>query len=131
MRAAAGLLLLLAIAGGCGGGREDPEAAIDLTVTVWPNGEAGDSVEWNLRCEPTGGDHPDAAAACAALTEIDDPFGDVAPAARCEEIPGSDEAVATVTGDFRGRPVDARFSRENACVAPRWDRIAPVFPAGF
>ena len=131
MRAAAGLLLVLAIAGGCGGGGDSSEAAIDLAVTLWPNGEAGDSVEWNLRCEPTGGDHPDAATACAALTAIDDPFGEMAPAARCEEIPGSDEAVATVTGDFRGRQVDARFSRENACVAPRWDRIAPVFPAGF
>jgi hypothetical protein len=131
VRAAAGLLLVLAIAGGCGGGDHSSEAAIDLAVTLWPNGEAGDSVEWNLRCEPTGGDHPDAATACAALTAIDDPFGEMAPAARCEEIPGSDEAVATVTGDFRGRQVDARFSRENACVAPRWDRIAPVFPAGF
>ena len=132
MRAAAGLLLLLAIAGGCGGGGgEGQKAAIDLTVTLWPNGEADDSVAWSLRCEPTGGDHPAAATACAALTAVEDPFGAVAPVARCEEIPGSDEAVATVTGHFRGREVDARFSRENACVAPRWDRIAPVFPAGF
>jgi hypothetical protein len=35
-----------------------------------------------------------------------------------------------IEGDYRGRSVRSRFSRENACVSPRWDRIAPVFPTG-
>jgi len=128
---AAFLVLVLA---GCGGGESDStgdEAAIDLTVTLWPNGESGDSSRWMLRCEPTGGDHPDPDAACAALTAVADPFGPVPPPKRCAEIPGGDEDVAVIVGDYRGRKVHSRFSRANACVSPRWDRIAKVFPTGF
>ena len=124
--------LLLAGCGGGGGASGDTsaDAAIDLKLTLWPNGEAGDSVEWTLRCEPTGGDHPDPAAACAALTAVEDPFGPVAPPRRCAEIPGGDESVAVLDGDYRGRTVHSRFSHENACRSGRWDRIAPVFPTG-
>jgi hypothetical protein len=132
VRRAAALAALIVLAG-CGGGdaASTDSSQIDLTVTLEPNGDAGDTVSWQLRCEPTGGDHPDREAACAALTSVDDPFGPVAPPARCEEIPGSDEAVALVEGRFRGRRVSERFSRESACVSGRWDRIAPVFPTGF
>ena len=76
------------------------------------------------------GDHPDPEAACAALTAVADPFGPVPPPDRCEEIPGSDEDVAVIAGDYRGRDVHSRFTRANACVSGRWDRIAPVFPTG-
>ena len=136
MRTAAALLAALALGlAGCGGGDDEeqvPEAAeIDLTVTVWPDGTAGDSVSWRLTCEPVGGTHPDPEAACAALTAVPDPFGEVKPPDRCEDIPGGDDDIATLTGTFRGRPVDERFTRENACVSPRWDRIEPVFPTGF
>ena len=136
MRRAAALLALVLVAGGCGGGEDDAgdtvaDAEIDLTVTVWPTGVNGDSVVWRLQCEPTGGDHPDPEPACAALTAVDDPFGPVPPPARCKEIPGSSLEVATIAGDFRGRKVRSDFSRANACVTPRWDRIAPVFSSGF
>jgi hypothetical protein len=127
-------LLGLVLLAGCGGGTGDEtvaDAAIDLTVTVWPVGVAADSATWRLQCEPTGGDHPDAEAACAALTAVEDPFGPVPPPARCKEIPGESPEVAKIEGDFRGRKVDSSFSRASACVTPRWDRIAPVFPAGF
>jgi len=131
--AALGLVALASA--GCGGGddetAEPKAAAIDLTVTVWPDGPVGDSVSWQLTCEPTGGTHPDPEAACAALTAVPDPFGKVKPPDRCQDIPGGDDDVATLTGTFRGRAVDERFTRENACVAPRWDRIAPIFPTGF
>jgi hypothetical protein len=122
------ITLVLAGCGGSGGGAGD--AAIDLKLTLWPDGEAGDSITWTLRCEPTGGDHPDAAAACAALTAVADPFGRVAPPKRCAEIPGGEEDVAVLEGTYRGREVNSRFSHENACVSGRWDRIAPVFPTG-
>ena len=128
---AAVLVLVLA---GCGRGEDegaDVGAAIALTVTVWPNGESGDSSTWTLRCDPTGGDHPDPDAACAALTAVAHPFGPLPPPRRCAEIPGGDEDVAVIEGEYRGRRVRSRFSRETACVSPRWDRIAPVFPTGF
>jgi hypothetical protein len=132
VRRRAALLALIAIAlAGCGGSGEGGGSAIDLTLTLWPDGEAGDSITWTLRCEPTGGDHPDAERACAALTGVRDPFAAVPPPDRCEEIPGGEDDVAVLAGEFRGRRVDERFTRENACVSGRWDRIAPVFPTGF
>jgi hypothetical protein len=131
LRRAAALLALTTLGlAGCGGGG-DGGSALDLKLTLWPDGEAGDSITWTLRCEPTGGDHPDAEAACAALTRVDDPFAPAPPPERCEEIPGGEDDVAEVEGDFRGRRVDERFTRENACVSGRWDRIAPVFPTGL
>ena len=93
--------------------------------------DVGDSITWTLRCEPTGGDHPDAAAACAALTAAQDPFVKLPPPPRCKETPGSSPEVALLEGDFRGRKVRSMFERSNACVAGRWDRIAPVFDTGF
>lgn len=132
-RAVALAALITLLLAGCGGSDDresSTDAAVDLTLTLWPNGEAGDSITWTLQCEPPGGDHPDPEAACAALTAVADPFGPVAPPDRCEEIPGSDEDVAVIDGDYRGRQVHSRFTRANACVSGRWDRIAPVFPTG-
>jgi hypothetical protein len=118
---------------GCGGsgGDDAGDSKIDLKLTLWPTGTDGDSISWTLRCEPTGGDHPDAAAACAALTAVKDPFGKPPPPPRCKEIPGSSPEVALLEGDFRGRKVRSMFERSSACVAGRWDRIAPVFDTGF
>ena len=50
------LAATLALAG-CGGGDSGDEGggAIDLRVTVYPNGVTGDSTTWTLQCEPTGG----------------------------------------------------------------------------
>ena len=131
MRQRAALLTLALLAGCGGGGADGGNSAIDLKLTLWPSGLNGDSVTWGLQCEPTGGDHPDPAAACAALTSVTDPFGKVAPPARCAEIPESGPEVAVLEGTFRGRKVRSTFERSSACVTPRWDRIAPVFPAGF
>ena len=134
--AAAALVALAALAlAGCGGSSggdgDGSDAKIDLKLTLWPTGRNGDSITWTLRCEPTGGNHPDAAAACAALTAVQDPFGTLPPPPRCKEIPGSSPEVALLEGDFRGRKVRSMFERSNACVAGRWDRIAPVFDTGF
>jgi hypothetical protein len=134
VRRTAALLALVLLVGGCGGGggeSSDTNAKIDLTLTLWPSGVNGDSITWEIQCEPTGGDHPDPAAACAALTSVPDPFGPVPPPARCAEIPESGLEVAVLEGTFRGREVRSTFERTSACVTPRWDRIAPVFPAGF
>jgi subtilisin inhibitor-like len=132
--AAAALVALAALAlAGCGGsgGADESDSRIDLKLTLWPTGTHGDSISWTLLCEPTGGDHPDPAAACAALTAVKDPFGKLKPPPRCEEIPGSSPEVALLEGDFRGHKVRSMFERSNACVAGRWDRIAPVFDTGF
>jgi hypothetical protein len=131
--AAALAALAVLVLAGCGGSKagDDGEAAIDLTLTLWPTGAAGDSISWQLQCEPTGGNHPEAETACAALTAVEDPFGNMPPPPRCKEIPGSNPEVAVLEGDFRGRKIRESFERANACVSGRWDRIAPVFPTGF
>ena len=131
--ALAALAVLVLVLAGCGGGEvgDEGEAAIDLTLTLWPTGAAGDSISWRLQCEPTGGNHPEAETACVALTAAKDPFGNVPPPPRCKEIPGSNPEVAVLEGDFRGRKIRESFERANACVSGRWDRIAPVFPTGF
>ena len=60
-RAVALTALITLLLAGCGGGagNASPDSAIDLTLTLWPNGETGDSITWTLRCAPAGGDHPD------------------------------------------------------------------------
>lgn len=125
-------LAALALAG-CGGGdaAEESGGAIDLRVTVYPNGAAGDSSTWTLQCEPTGGDHPDPDAACAQLTALENPFGDVKPTPRCDEIPGASDEVAIVEGMFRGREIDERFDRSSGCVFERWNRHDEVFATGL
>jgi hypothetical protein len=133
VRHAAAALVVLAALAGCGGSGDGDggDARIDLELTLWPTGRNGDSISWTLRCEPSGGDHPDAPSACAALTAANDPFGELPAPPRCEEIPGSSSEVALLEGTFHGRQVSATFERSNACVAGRWDRIAPVFDTGF
>ena len=126
------ILAALALAGcGGGGGEGEGEGKIDLRVTVYPNGVAGDSTTWTLQCEPTGGDHPDRDRACAQLAALDDPFAKLEPTPRCDEIPGTSPEVALIEGSFRGREVEEKFDRSSGCAFERWDRLGPVFPTGF
>jgi hypothetical protein len=91
----------------------------ELTVVVTPAPGAGEST-WRLTCDPPGGDHPDAEAACRLLSRLKDPFAPVPSDAVCTEIYGGPQ-TATVTGTFRGEPVSAEFSRTNGCEIARWD----------
>ncbi|WP_436737710.1 SSI family serine proteinase inhibitor [Streptomyces sp. BBFR102] len=101
-----------------------------LTVTVRDAG-AGDG-RFVLRCRPTGGDHPDVAGACGRLAELaaegEDPFAPVPPDAMCTMQHGG-PATARVEGTWRGRAVDASFSRTDGCRIARWNRLVPVLPA--
>jgi hypothetical protein len=38
--------------------------------------------------------------------------------------------VATVKGTWRGKPVDARFARDNGCEIARWNKAKPLIGAG-
>ncbi|MET8687663.1 SSI family serine proteinase inhibitor [Streptomyces sp. NPDC004732] len=102
-----------------------------LTVTVTGSGGAGDGT-YELNCHPTGGSHPDAAAACKRLTEVTvwgtDPFAPVPKDSMCTMQYGG-PATAHVTGVWQGRPVDATYDRSNGCEISRWDGLVPVLPA--
>ncbi|MFI7408167.1 SSI family serine proteinase inhibitor [Streptomyces sp. NPDC049627] len=111
--------------------RHDPGRFGDhLTITVRDAG-GGDDGTRELYCHPSGGDHPDAADACAALDRGarwgKDAFAAVPEGGFCTMQYGG-PATAHVTGTWAGRPVDARFDRSDGCEIGRWDRLVPVLP---
>ena len=135
LRRAAAAFLLCVVAG-CGtgtGGDVTTDPAPDgtttgedtrLTVVVTASPDSAEQT-YTLVCDPAGGDHPDPAAACRALIRVKDPFAPVPPDTMCTEIYGGPQ-TATVTGTFRGEPVDAEFSRTDGCQIARWDAHAAL-----
>jgi len=101
-----------------------------LTVTVQGVGDGADG-RYEVRCRPSGGSHPDAAGACAALERNTrwgrDAFAPVPRDALCTMQYGG-PATARVTGTWAGRPVDATYDRANGCAIARWDRLVPLLP---
>ncbi|MEU3711913.1 SSI family serine proteinase inhibitor [Streptomyces catenulae] len=112
-----------------GAGRLRP--ADHLTVTVSRSGAAGVDGRYELFCHPDGGNHFDAAGACARLDRMtrwgQDTFAAVPQAAKCTMMYGG-PITAHVSGHWAGRPVDAEFRRTNGCEIARWDRFEPLLP---
>ncbi|MFE1949609.1 SSI family serine proteinase inhibitor [Streptomyces sp. NPDC059524] len=111
---------------------QGPAAAPDqLRLTVSDSGNGNDGT-YELRCAPAGGTHPDAAAACARLDEIEnegqDPFAPAAKDQLCTMQYGG-PATAHITGTWHGRPVDASYSLADGCQIARWRQLSPVLPA--
>jgi hypothetical protein len=129
MRLAPALALPLVLAGAAGAANGDTS----LRATVWPKGEgAGGRVARTLRCDPPGGSVARPAVACRAVERAGRAgFRAIPPDAACTEIYGG-PAVAIVTGRLDGRPVWARFTRENGCQIERWQRLVLLLgPAGL
>lgn len=105
-----------------------PHAAkADLTVTYKASASAKPEV-WTLRCDPTGGNHPQAATACtnlAVATAKGDPFAPTRVGVMCSMIYGGPE-TATLKGTYNSRAVSASFSRKNGCEVARWNKLARV-----
>ncbi|MGR8009655.1 SSI family serine proteinase inhibitor [Streptomyces hypolithicus] len=103
-----------------------------LTVTTTKTGNPAANGTYELECEPTGGTHPEAKAACARLDELagqgTDPFAAVPSNRACTQQYGGD-ATARITGTWNGRPVDAVFNRGNGCEISRWRTMEPVLPS--
>jgi hypothetical protein len=136
--------VLLLVTVGCGGSsgdgdaeagdggastQERPEPATELTITFWPAGRDGKSIEATLTCDPAGGTYPDAEAGCAALAADREALAPVAPDLACTMIFGGPEQ-ATVVGVLDGQQVDAAFERSNGCELDRWDRMAALLQLG-
>lgn len=100
-------------------------AKADLTIS-FKKSTSSSPQEWKLTCDPPGGNHPDAKAACAALAKNAKPF---APAAKspCTFIYGGPE-TATVTGTWQGQKIDTTFSRKNGCEIDRWTKAGDLLP---
>jgi hypothetical protein len=98
------------------------EGQTELYVTLRHPGS--DPVTRVLR-EPGSGDHPHPAAALAALAAATDPFAPVPPGTIATMIYGGPQ-TATVTGTWRGDPVDTTFCRADGAQIHRWDRVAAL-----
>ena len=128
-----GVGVLLAV-GGCGesgdptepGSATEEPARTQLQVIVRTPDLGGGGLRFDLVCDPPGGDHPNAGAACEALAEHPEALEPVPPDTACAEIYGGPEE-AEVSGTVTGRGVEATFERTNACEIDRWDRLAPLF----
>jgi hypothetical protein len=103
-----------------------PSAKVSLVIDVTP--QPGAKAEhWTLQCEPTGGTHPDAAAACHQLLAAKRPFAPIPHGIMCPMIPATGQQTATVKGTWFGTPVDTTFSRLGSCAAVRWAELGQVF----
>jgi Subtilisin inhibitor-like len=98
-----------------------PKVSLDIKIT----GGTAKAEHWTLRCEPTGGTHPDAAAACRALLGAKDPFARVSKGLMCPMILASTR-VARVTGTYFGQQINTTFVRDG-CGNLRWAKIGQIF----
>lgn len=100
-----------------------------LEIRVSQTGDLATAPSKLLRCHPTGGTHANPDAACEQLEKAtrwgSDPFAPVARSAVCTRIHGG-PAVAHVSGQWAGRPVDADFNRTDGCQMSRWDALSEV-----
>ncbi|MEV7727214.1 SSI family serine proteinase inhibitor [Streptomyces sp. NPDC087917] len=103
-----------------------------LTIAISSSGNPLLDGEYRLECRPTGGDHPEAAKACARLDtfarEGRDPFAPEAERGVCTFQDGG-PATARVTGTWHGHKVDATFRRKDGCAIDRWSKLEPVLPS--
>ncbi|GHA19865.1 hypothetical protein GCM10010329_48660 [Streptomyces spiroverticillatus] len=97
-----------------------------LIVTVAGSGYVTHDGTWELVCHPAGGTHPWPEMACDHLDGMQgDPFAPVPDDAMCTDQYGG-PAVGRITGTWKGREVDAVYSRTNGCEMVRWDGMVPV-----
>jgi hypothetical protein len=100
-------------------------AKVSLLIEVTPR--PGAKVQrWTLRCEPTGGTQPDAAAACHQLLTATRPFAPIPPGIMCPMVV-TGEQTAVIKGTWFGSPVDETFSQLSGCAAVRWKELGQVF----
>lgn len=136
MRALALALVALAATGcmgrssaGSGSGTATAPASaantkLDISVSI--GGSEAPTKTWTLEC-PDGGTLPHPERACAKLAVLDDPFAPVPKDKACTQIFGGPEE-ADVTGTFRGKPVNAHFTKGNGCEIARWNSVEFLFP---
>jgi hypothetical protein len=102
-----------------------------FTVTVSDPAASRTARRYKLTCEPAGGTHPTAKAACGRLAQLADdgrdPFAPVPEDAMCTMQYGG-EATARITGIWQGENIDAAFNQKNGCEITRWRTLVPVLP---
>jgi hypothetical protein len=110
---------------GAAGGisRAENDLVIDVDL-----GDGSEPQSWTLTCAGSAdGSHPDAAAACAHLQDLEEPFASLPEDVVCTEQFGGPQR-AHVTGVWGGEPVDLELSRTNGCLISQWDSLGPLLP---
>jgi hypothetical protein len=88
----------------------------------------GSRTTWRLTCDPPGGNHPNVTAACEALAKNGErALPPVPKNLSCTQVYGGDQ-TATVSGTWRGKPVNSRFSLVNGCEISRWKALVGLLP---
>lgn len=120
------LLLATLVLAGCGGADQAGGGAVRSTLTITVLDDAGATPRtWTLTCDPPAGDHPQPAAACAAIDAAPAPFAPKPADVACTEIYGGPQ-TATIEGTWRGEQVRATYRRTDGCEIARWDALGPV-----
>lgn len=102
--------------------------ATDLTI-VYDDG-TGVTVTWTLTCDPAGGTHPRADAACAALAAHGATALPAVPRHRvCTDQYGGPQR-ATISGTWLGQQVRSEVRRTNGCEIGRWKQLEGLLPGG-
>ena len=105
-------------------GSSSDETALTITLV---SDDGVDPQTYELKCDPPGGDHPQAAEACDALDAAGaGVFEPVPKDQMCTQIYGGPQ-TATVKGTYKGDRVDAEFQRTNGCEVARWDKLGTTF----
>jgi hypothetical protein len=117
----------LAATAACGSAAARPSAAppkvsLNITVSAAPGRP---QQHWTLTCDPTGGTHPDPAAACADLLRTGDPM--IAPQPKSLECPMilASPKTAVIQGRYDGRPVNTTI-RDGGCGFTLWTKLGQV-----
>ena len=92
-------------------------APSDLTLTIAAKGRAELPRTVSLRCEPTGGSHPKAAAACEGLITAGGDFEQLGQVHANQCTMELKPVVGTAHGTWQGRPVHFEKEFGNQCVA--------------
>jgi len=125
-RAFVPLVALILLVGGCGDSQPAAGPQTSLSITVVADQGAAPKV-LTLTCDPVGGNHPQAAQACAALDKASATVFDPVPKDQaCTTIYGGPQ-TATVKGMYKGNAVDATFNRTNGCEIARWEKLGTTF----
>ena len=132
MRTALVIAVLVAAGAACAAGWGAPAQTPEtqLTISYWPEGRSAKAPEkWTLRCNPTGGTVPRAAAVCRQLAAMTKPFARRAKNLVCTDQYGGPQQ-AVIAGTLRGDRVWVLIGMRNGCEISRAKRLAFLVP-GF
>jgi len=109
-----------------GSGTATTTSAAKVSLVVSFSGSPSSAASrYTLRCDPTGGTEPDAAAACAKLLKITDLFSPLPPHVMCPMILANAGQVS-ITGYYFGKRVHETYL-DGGCDLARWSQLRQVF----